>query len=49
MRKKIVALGLVAVMSLSLAGCGNKYVKLGSYKGLSVDYTASQTEVQMMT
>lgn len=45
MRKKIVALGLVAVMSLSLAGCGNKYVKLGSYKGLSVDYTASQTEV----
>lgn len=45
MRKKIVALGLVAVMSLSLAGCGNKYVKLGSYKGLNVDYTASKTEI----
>lgn len=45
MKKKITALGLVAVMGLSVAGCGNKYVKLGDYKDMEVKYYTSQTEI----
>lgn len=45
MKKKIVALGLIAGMLMTTAGCGNKYVTLGEYKNLEVEYSCSQTEV----
>lgn len=45
MKKKIVALGLIAGMLMTTAGCGNKYVTLGEYKNLEVEYSCNQTEV----
>lgn len=45
MKKKIVAFGLIAGMLMTTAGCGNKYVTLGDYKGLEVEYSCSQTEL----
>ena len=45
MKKKIVVLGLVASMLMTTVGCGNKYVTLGDYKNLKVEYSCEQTEV----
>lgn len=45
MKKKMVALGLIAGMLITTAGCGNKYVTLGDYKNLEVEYSCSQTEL----
>ena len=45
MKKKIVAFGLIAGMLMTTAGCGNKYVTLGDYKNLKVEYSCEQTEV----
>ena len=45
MKKKILTLGLVASVLVSTTACGNKYIKLGDYTGLTVEYTCEQTEV----
>lgn len=44
MRKKIAILGIMAALATTTA-CGNKYITLGEYKGMEVEYEASQTEV----
>lgn len=44
MRKKIAILGIMAALATTTA-CGNKYITIGEYKGMEVEYTAQQTEV----
>lgn len=44
MRKKIALLGIVAALATT-AACGNKYITIGEYKDMEVEYTAEQTEV----
>lgn len=44
MRKKIAILGIMAALATTTA-CGNKYITIGDYKGMEVEYTAKQTEV----
>ena len=44
MRKKIAILGIMAALATTTA-CGNKYITIGEYKGMEVEYTAKQTEV----
>ena len=45
MKKKITVLGIVASMLLTTVGCGNKYVTLGEYKDLKVEYTCDQSKI----
>lgn len=45
MKKKLAVLGLVAALAVTTVGCGNKYITLGKYSGLTVEYTTAQTEV----
>lgn len=46
MRKKIVILGMVTALMVTTTACGsNKYVTLGDYTDLEVEYTTASTEV----
>lgn len=46
MRKKLVILGMVTALVATTTACGsNKYVTLGDYTDLEVEYTATSTEV----
>lgn len=45
MKKKIVTLGMVAALLATTTACGNKYVDLGEYKELNIEYTADETEI----
>lgn len=46
MRKKIVILGMVTALMATTTACGsNKYVTLGDYTDLNVEYTTTVTEV----
>lgn len=46
MRKKMVILGMVTALVATTTACGsNKYVTLGDYTDLEVEYTANSTEV----
>lgn len=45
MKKKIVVLGLVAALMSTTACGGNKYVKMGDYTGMHVEYTSTASEV----
>lgn len=44
MRKQIALLGIVAALATTTA-CGNKYITIGEYKDMEVEYTAAQTEI----
>lgn len=45
MKKKIITLGMVAALVATTTACGNKYVDLGEYKGLNIEYAADETEI----